>query len=52
LSKLAIVAEFWEYIRARKKWWFVPLALFLILLAGLIALSQNPTVAPFIYALW
>ena len=52
LSKLAIIVEFWEYLRARKKWWLVPLVLFLLLLAGLITLSQNPAVAPFLYALW
>lgn len=52
MSKLAIIVEFCEYVGARKKWWVLPLLLFLILLAALIALSQNPAVAPFLYALW
>lgn len=52
LSKVSIVLEFWEYVRARRKWWILPLMLFLLLLTGLIVLSQSPAVAPFIYALF
>ena len=52
MSKLSIILEFWEYVRVRKKWWIVPLMFFLLLLVGLIVLSQNPAVAPFIYALF
>ena len=52
MSKLSIVLEFWEYVRARRKWWILPLMLFLLLLTALIVLSQSPAVAPFIYALF
>ena len=52
LSKLSIALEFWEYVRARRKWWIIPLMLFLLLLTGLLVLSQSPAVAPFIYALF
>jgi hypothetical protein len=52
LSRLAIVLEFWQYVRARRKWWILPLMLFLLLLTGLILLAQSPAVAPFIYALF
>jgi len=52
LGKLSIVAEFGEYLLARKKWWLVPLMFLLLLLAGLIVVSQTPAVAPFLYALW
>ncbi len=52
MSKLSIILEFGEYVKARKKWWIVPLMFFLLLLAGLIVLSQTPAVAPFIYALF
>jgi hypothetical protein len=52
LSRLAIVLEFWENVRERRKWWILPLMLFLLLLTGLNVLSQSPAVAPFIYALF
>ena len=52
MSKLSIALEFWEYVRARRKWWIIPLMLFLLLLTGLLVLSQSPAVAPFIYALF
>ncbi len=52
MSRAAIVVEFWRYVRARRKWWILPLMLFLLLLTGLLVLSQSPAVAPFIYALF
>ena len=45
LGRLAV--EFFQFARANKAWWIIPLVLVLLLLAGLIFLGQ--TTAPFIY---
>tara|TARA_B100000768_G_scaffold104572_1_gene97115 strand:- start:1278 stop:1427 length:150 start_codon:yes stop_codon:yes gene_type:complete len=44
--------EFWEFIKIRKKYWLVPILLVLVLLGGLIVLSQGSAVAPFIYTIF
>jgi len=52
MSKLAILGEFWEFLKVRKKWWLAPIALFLLLLGALIVFTQGSAVAPFIYTLF
>ncbi len=52
MSKLSIVAELWEFLKVRKKWWLAPILIFLVLLGGLIILTQGSALAPFIYALF
>jgi Family of unknown function (DUF5989) len=52
MSKLSILSELWEFLRVRKKWWLLPIILFLVLLGGLIILTQGSALAPFIYAIF
>ncbi len=52
MSKLSIVAEFWDFLKVRKKWWLTPIALFLALLGALIIFTEGSAVAPFIYTLF
>jgi len=52
MSKLAILKEFWQFLRARKKWWLTPIVIMLLLLGLLIFFSQGSVVAPFIYTLF
>jgi len=52
MSKLGILKEFWEFLKVRKKWWLIPIIIFLVLLGALIFLSQGSTLAPFIYVLF
>lgn len=52
MSKFSILREFWEFLRERKKWWLVPLAIFLVLLGAMVFLSQGSAVAPFIYTIF
>ena len=51
-DRLPILAEFWEFLRYRKKYWLLPIVLVLVLLGALIVLTQGSAVAPFIYALF
>lgn len=52
MSKLSILSELWEFLRVRKKWWLVPIIVFLVLLGALIVLTQGSALAPFIYAIF
>jgi len=52
MSKLAIIAEFWEFLKVRKKWWLTPIVIFLALLGALIIFTEGSAVAPFIYTLF
>ncbi|MGA2863748.1 MAG: DUF5989 family protein [Verrucomicrobiota bacterium] len=52
MNKLAIIKEFWEFLRVRKKWWLAPIVIFLLLLGGLLVLAKGSALAPFIYSLF
>lgn len=52
MKKLAILKEFWDFLKVRKKWWLTPIFLFLILLGALILFTEGSALAPFIYALF
>jgi hypothetical protein len=49
---IEFVAEFWAYIKERKKFWLLPVVTMLLLLGGLLVLTQGSAVAPFIYTLF
>jgi len=51
-EKIGIFAELWAFMRVRKKFWLGPIIVVLVLLAVLMAMSSNPVVAPFIYAIF
>jgi len=52
MSKLSIIKELWQFLRVRKKWWLAPILIMLVLLGGLIILTQSSALAPFIYAIF
>lgn len=52
MSKLSILAELWQFLRVRKKWWLTPIIIFLVLLGALIVLTSGSAIAPFIYAIF
>ena len=41
--------ELWAFMKARKKFWLLPIIIILLLLGGLLVLAQGSAVAPFIY---
>ncbi|MBI3434944.1 MAG: hypothetical protein HY056_07680 [Proteobacteria bacterium] len=49
---MSILAEFWRYLRVRKKFWLVPILFVLVLIGGLLVLVQGSAVAPFIYTIF
>ncbi len=49
---MSFLKELWEFIVERKKFWMIPILLVMLLVGGLIVLSQGSAVAPFIYTLF
>ncbi len=52
MGKLAIMKEFWDFLKIRKKWWLTPIVLVLVLLGFLIVFTQSSALSPFIYTLF
>ncbi len=49
---MSIFAELWSFMRARKKYWLLPIIMMMALFGGLIVLTQGTAVAPFIYTVF
>ncbi len=49
---MSFLKEFWAFMRARKKYWLVPILVVMAALGALIVLAQGSAVAPFIYTLF
>ena len=47
-----LIPEFWEFLRARKRFWLLPIVAVLLLLSALIVFTESSVIAPFIYALF
>jgi hypothetical protein len=47
-----LIVEMWAFMREQKKFWLLPIVVVLVLLGGLIVLTQGSAVAPFIYTLF
>ncbi len=52
MNKLAILKEFLDFLRERKKWWIAPIVIVLLLLGGLLIFAKGSALAPFIYSLF
>ena len=49
---MSIFGELWHFMRARKKYWLLPIVMMMALFGGLIVLTQGTAVAPFIYTVF
>ncbi len=49
---MSFISELWRFMRARRKFWLLPILVMMVLLGGLIVLTQGSAVAPFIYTLF
>jgi hypothetical protein len=47
-----LLKDLWGFMRERKKFWLAPIILIMLLLGGLIVLTQGSAIAPFIYTLF
>lgn len=49
---MSLIRELWAFVRARKKYWLLPVLIVMLVVGGLIVLAQGSAVAPFIYTLF
>ncbi len=49
---MSFFVEIWTFLRARKKFWLLPIILTMVFFGGLVVLSQGSAVAPFIYTIF
>ena len=48
----SVLKELFAYMRARKKWWLLPVLLVLLVFGGLLILAQGSAIGPFIYTVF
>jgi hypothetical protein len=49
---MSFLAEFWEFVWERRKFWLVPVFLLILVFGGLVVLVKGSAVAPLIYTLF
>ena len=49
---MMFLSELWSFLRARKKYWLLPILTMMVIFGGLVILTQGSAVAPFIYTLF
>jgi len=47
-----LIKDLFGFMKSRKKFWLAPIIMVLLLLGGLLVLSQGSVIAPFIYTLF
>ena len=52
MSKIRILADYFEFLRRAQKWWVRPIVVTNVLFGAIIVLAQGSALAPFIYALF
>jgi hypothetical protein len=50
MNKLALIKEFWGFLRQSKKWWLAPILILLLAIGGLLIFAGGSAFAPFIYS--
>jgi hypothetical protein len=48
----SFLAEFWLFLRVRKKFWLAPMLVTMALFGALLVATQGSVIAPFIYTLF
>jgi len=49
---MSVIAELWDFMKTRKKYWLMPIVLVMLLVGTLLLFAQGSAVAPFIYTLF
>ncbi|MDZ4140996.1 MAG: DUF5989 family protein [Methylotenera sp.] len=49
---LDLLKDLWGFMRARKKFWLLPIIIVMLLLGALLIFAQGSVVAPFVYTLF
>ncbi|MFN7939179.1 MAG: DUF5989 family protein [Bryobacteraceae bacterium] len=49
---MSILAELWDFVKTRKKYWLIPILLVMLILGALLLFAQSSALAPFIYTIF
>ena len=49
---MEFLKDLWGFLKVRKKFWLLPIILFMMLFGVLIVLTGGSAIAPFIYAIF
>ena len=49
---LAIIADYFQFLRQQQKWWMLPIVTLLLVLGMLVWFTQGSPLAPFIYTIF
>jgi competence protein ComGC len=49
---LSILAELWDFVKTRKKFWLIPILLVMFILGTLLLFVQSSALAPFLYTIF
>lgn len=49
---MSFLKELWAFMRARKKFWLLPIFIMIVVFGGLVVLTHGSAVAPFIYTIF
>ena len=49
---MSFLAELWRFMLIRKKFWLLPIVLMMVAFIGLVMLTTDSAVAPFIYTIF
>ncbi len=52
MANSSVVRELWGFMRARKKWWLLPLIVVMLLIGTLLVFAKGSVLAPFIYTIF
>ena len=49
---MGLMGELWGFMRERKKWWLLPVIIFMVVVGTLLVFAQGSALAPFIYTIF
>ncbi|MCM0022068.1 MAG: DUF5989 family protein [Tagaea sp.] len=49
---LSLARELWQFMKARKKFWLLPILVMMGVFGGLIVLTKGSAIAPFVYTIF
>jgi len=52
MASSSLLGELWAFMKARKKWWLLPLILLMLLVGTLLVFAKGSVLAPFIYTIF
>ena len=49
---MGIIGDLWRFMKARKKFWLLPIIVVMLLFGALMVFAQSSALAPFIYTIF